>query len=96
MIGLDAIGVVEISFYTNAVVILDVMLKTSDVELADCQKKLGGKLVQVIVKGTTCAVETAMESARDAGKLVGKENIKVAVTISNPHPQILKLLKMDT
>ena len=94
MIKLDAIGVVEISFYANAVVILDAMLKSSDVELADCQKRLGGKLVQVIIKGTTSAVESAMESARDAGKIVGKKNIKVAVTISNPHPQILKLLKM--
>jgi len=94
VIKLDAIGVVEISFYANAVVILDAMLKSSDVELADCQKRLGGKLVQVIIKGTTSAVESAMESARDAGKAVGEKNIKVAVTISNPHPQILKLLKM--
>lgn len=96
MIELDAIGVVEISFFANAVVILDAMLKSSDVELADCQKKLGGKLVQVVIKGSTSAVESAMESARNAGEIVGEKNIKVAVTISNPHPEILKLLKMIT
>ncbi|MDF2631504.1 MAG: microcompartment protein [Caproiciproducens sp.] len=96
MIELDAIGVVEISFFANAVVILDAMLKSSDVELADCQKKLGGKLVQVVIKGSTSAVESAMESARSAGEIVGEKNIKVAVTISNPHPEILKLLKMIT
>jgi hypothetical protein len=37
-----------------------------------------------------------MESARSAGEIVGEKNIKVAVTISNPHPEILKLLKMIT
>ena len=38
----NAIGVVEINFFTNALIVLDEMLKSSDVHLVACEKKLGG------------------------------------------------------
>ncbi|MDF2612299.1 MAG: microcompartment protein [Clostridia bacterium] len=92
--NLSAIGVVEVNFYTNAVMILDEMLKTSEVQLVSCEKKLGGRLVSIIVAGDNSSVTAAVESAIGLGKILGEKNIKVAVAISNPHPEIVKLLNL--
>ncbi|MDF2878371.1 MAG: microcompartment protein [Clostridia bacterium] len=92
--GLGAIGVVEVNFYTTAVVILDEMLKSSEVTLVSCEKKLGGRLVSMIVAGDISSVNTAIETAKGLGKTLGEKNIKVAVMISNPHPEIIKLLNL--
>lgn len=87
-----AIGVVEITFFTNALIVLDEMLKAADVHLLACEKKLGGRMVSIIVGGDTSSVNASIEAALQAGNRVGEKNIKVAVTISNPHPEIRKLL----
>lgn len=90
----NAIGVLEISYYTNTVVVVDHALKAADVELVSCHKKLGGRMCHTVLAGETSAVKAAVEAAADAGRIVGEQNIKVAVTISNPHPEIMKLLNM--
>lgn len=89
-----AIGVVEVSFYTNGLVLLDSMLKASDVWLAGFQQKLGGRMVHLIIAGETSAVNAAIEAANRASQDIGEKNLKVAVTISNPHPEILKQLNL--
>nr|WP_253294686.1 BMC domain-containing protein [Anaerocolumna aminovalerica] len=91
---INAIGVVEVNFFTNAVTVLDEMMKASDVELVSCHKKLGGRMVHSIVAGETSSVNAAIEAANAAKSIVGEDNVKVAVTISNPHPEIIKLLNM--
>ena len=91
---INAIGVVEVNFYTNAVTVLDEMMKASNVELVSCHKKLGGRMVHSIVAGETSSVNAAIEAANNAKSIVGEDNVKVAVTISNPHPEIIKLLNM--
>lgn len=99
MKNFNAIGVVEITFFTNALIVLDEMLKASEVHLVACEKKLGGRLVTIIVGGDTSSVNAAIETALDTGARVGEKNIKVAVSIPNPHPEIRKLLnliKQDT
>lgn len=99
MKNFNAIGVVEITFFTNALIVLDEMLKASDVHLVACEKKLGGRMVTIIVGGDTSSVNAAIETALDTGAKVGEKNIKVAVSIPNPHPEIkrlLNLIKQDT
>jgi microcompartment protein CcmL/EutN len=91
---MNAIGVVEVNFFTNSVVVLDAMMKASDVEVVSCHKKLGGRMVHSIVAGETSAVNAAIEAANAAKEIVGEKNVKVAVTISNPHPEIIKLLNL--
>lgn len=86
----DAIGVVEVSFYANAVYLLDVMQKTSQVTFLNSEKLLGGRLVTLIVGGTTSGVNAAVEAARVAGEGIPGNPVKVAITISNPHPEIMK------
>lgn len=87
-----AIGIVDITFLTNAIVALDEMLKTSDVKLVGYEKKLGGKLVTIIIEGAVSAVEMAV--ARVQEMPFKDKPIKLAVTISRPHPEITKLLQI--
>ena len=90
----SAIGVVEINFFTNALIALDEMLKASDVHLVSCEKKLGGRMVTIIVGGDTSSVNAAIEAVYATGGRIGEKNIKVAVAISNPHPEKKRLLTL--
>ena len=90
----NAIGVVEINFFSNAVVVLDAMMKAADIDLISNHKKLGGRMVHTVVAGETSAVEASIQAAEEAKAIVGEKNVKVAVTISNPHPELIKLMNM--
>ena len=48
---MKAIGLVELPNCTDAIQALDVMLKTADVQFLTWEKKLGGRLVTLIVQG---------------------------------------------
>lgn len=87
----NAIGIVEISFYTNALIVLDEMLKASEVTLLHWEKLLGGRMVSIIIGGETSAVQSAIDVALKMGDKVGEKNIKIAIAIPSPHPQIMKL-----
>lgn len=88
----DAIGVVEVSLYTNAVFLLDSMLKAASVKFLTAEKLLGGRLVTLIVGGSTSEVDSAVAAARAMGEAMDVNPIKVAITISNPHNEILKYI----
>ena len=47
----QAYGFFEIPSVTAAVVAIDIMCKTAEVELVTWEKKLGGRLVTVIIRG---------------------------------------------
>lgn len=87
-----AIGVVEINFFTNAVVVLDVIMKASGVSLATCFKTLGGRMIHLVVEGSTSQVEQAMEEAHNWADENCPNDLKVAVAISNPHSEICRIL----
>jgi len=91
---MNAIGIIEVNFFSNSVVILDAMMKASDVEIVSCHKTLGGRMVLSIVAGETSAVNAAIDAANAAKDIVGEANVKVAFTINNPHPEIIKLLNL--
>ena len=86
----NAIGVLEISYYSNTVVVVDRALKAADVDIVSFHKKLGGKLCHAVLAGGTSAVEAAVQAA----ETVGSDAIKVAAVINAPHPEIMKLLNM--
>jgi len=86
----DAIGVVEVSFYSNAVYLLDVMEKAAEIEFLTAEKLLGGRLVTLIVGGTTSEVDAAVHAANLAGENMVNNPVKVAITISNPNSEIMK------
>lgn len=90
----NAIGILEINYYANTVFVVDQALKAAQVEIVSCHKTLGGRMCHTVLAGETSAVSAAMEAARDSGRIVGEGNIKVCVSINNPHQEVWKLLNM--
>lgn len=88
-----SIGLVEVSALGNAIKSLDDMLKVADVEFVATERKLGGRLVTVVVKGELTAVQAAV----DAGVATAKANdcLKASQVIARPHEEILKFLHLD-
>ncbi len=82
-------GLIEIPSTTAAIDVLDIMCKTADVEFVTWEKKLGGRLVTIIVQGSVSAVTEAVEAA--AAKAI-KKPVAQAI-IANPHEEIVKIVK---
>lgn len=86
-----ALGFIEISGVTAAIDALDIMCKTADVELVAWERKLGGRLVTLIVRGSVSAVTEAVEAAA-AGAI--KKPVAKAV-IANPHSETERLVALS-
>ncbi|MCR5793398.1 MAG: BMC domain-containing protein [Lachnospiraceae bacterium] len=84
----QAYGFFEISTVTAAVAAIDIMCKTADVQLVTWEKKLGGRLVTVIIRGEVSGVTQAIESAAKAGI----RHPASYVVIPNPHEEILRII----
>ena len=56
-------GFIEITGVVAALDALDIMCKTADVEIASWERKLGGRLVTIIIQGDVAAVTEAIEAA---------------------------------
>ena len=84
-------GFIEITGVVAAVNALDIMCKTADVELASWERKLGGRLVTIIVQGDVAAVTEAVEAA--ATNAI-KKPASYAV-IANPHEEIVKMVELS-
>lgn len=55
-------GFIEISGVVAAVDALDIMCKTAEVELVTWERKLGGRLVTIVVQGDVSSVTQAVEA----------------------------------
>lgn len=86
---MKAIGLIELPNCTDAIQALDVMLKTADVKFLTWEKKLGGRLVTIIVQGEVSAVTEAVEAAKH--RAVG--HIVASAVIANPHEETMKLVE---
>ena len=84
----NALGFIEISGVVAAVDALDIMCKTADVELVTWERKLGGRLVTLIVQGNVSAVTQAVETA--SAQAIKKPVCKAV--IANPHPEVEKII----
>ncbi len=85
----NAYGFFEIPSTTAAIDALDIMCKTANVEFITWEKKLGGRLVTIIIRGSVSDVKQAIETA--ARSAIKKP--AVTVVIANPHEEIIKLVK---
>ena len=88
---MKSLGFIEVSSVTGAVDALDIMCKTADVEFVTWEKKLGGRLVTIIVRGTISAVTEAVEAACSHAI---KEPVAKAV-IANPHEEIVRIVNQS-
>ena len=88
---MKSIGLIEVTGVTAAIDCLDIMCKSADVEFVTWERKLGGRLVTVVVEGQVSAVSAAVENAV-AGAI--KKPVSYAV-IANPHNEVERLLNMS-
>ena len=84
-------GFSEIPSTTAAIDALDIMTKAADVEFVTWEKKLGGRLVTVVVQGTVSAVTAAVEAATEGAI---KRPVATAV-IANPHEEIVRIVNQS-
>lgn len=78
-------GLIEISGVVAAMDVLDIMCKTADVTLSTWERKLGGRLVTIIVEGDVAAVTAAVEAARTQAI---RPPVSTGV-IASPHEEIV-------
>ena len=88
---MKSLGFVEVSGVVAAVDALDIMCKSADVSLVSWERKLGGRLVTLIITGSVSAVQAAVDNAI-AGCI--KKPCSTAV-IANPHPETLRLAELS-
>ncbi len=88
---MNSLGFVEVSGVTAAIDALDIMCKSADVSLVSWERKLGGRLVTLIVTGTVSAVQAAVENA--AAQCI-KKPVATAV-IPNPHEETVRLVQLS-
>ncbi len=88
---MKALGFIEITGVTAALDALDIMCKSANVELVTWERKLGGRLVTIIVEGDISAVNAAVENAT---KLAIKKPAAHLV-LANPHPETRRIVDMS-
>ena len=91
--GCEAVALLEVQANVAAIAGLDAMVKAANVRLIHVERRLGGRLVTVVVEGTVSDVTAALEAGRAAAAEVG--NVKVCEVIARPHPEVMKFLTTD-
>ena len=84
-------GFIEIPSTTAALDALDIMCKAADVEFVSWEKKLGGRLVTVIVEGSISAVTAAVEGA--SAQAIKAPDAKTV--IANPLEEIVRIIQQS-
>ena len=87
---MKAIALLEVQAMVAAITGLDAMVKAADVKLIHVEKRLGGRLVTVVVEGEVSAVTAALEAGAKAASEVG--NVKCCEVIARPHPDVMRYL----
>ena len=87
-----AYGIIEISGLVAAIEASDTMLKTAQVRLIHTEKRLGGRLVTIIITGSVSAVKAAVEAGEAAAKPLG--GVYGAEVIASPHDEIAKFFSI--
>lgn len=86
-----SLGFVEISGVVAALDALDIMVKSANVSFVTWERKLGGRLVTIIVEGDIAAVNAAVENAC---KLAIKKPVAHLV-LAAPHEETRKIVEIS-
>ena len=88
-----SLGLIEVQALGHAIYVLDAMTKAANVEFVATERRLGGRLVTLVVKGEVSAVTAAIEAGKEVAKEFGC--LKASEVIARPHKEILKFLHLD-
>ena len=70
------------------------MVKAADVHLIHTEKRLGGRLVTLVIKGKVSSVAAAVEAGAKAAAPLGELHGKAV--IANPHGEIIKFFDYES
>jgi microcompartment protein CcmL/EutN len=87
-------GLIEVSGVTAAIDSLDAMCKAADVSLVTWERKLGGRLVTVIVEGSVSSVTAAVDAACAACKREGLIMANYGV-IASPAEETRRMVELS-
>ncbi len=86
-----AYGLIEITGVVAAMDALDKMCKAASVTLSTWERKIGGRLVTIIVEGDVADCKTAVQAAlTDPIRDVASHGV-----IANPHEEIVRLVNLS-
>ena len=88
---MKSLGLIEVPSVTAAVDCLDIMCKTADVEFVTWERKLGGRLVTVIVQGSVSAVTEAVEAAVAQAVITPVSH----AVIAHPHEETMRIVNLS-
>lgn len=88
-----SIGLIEISGLGDAIKTLDQMCKVAEVEFVATERRLGGRLVTLVVKGEVSAVQASVDAGVELAKTFG--TLKAWNVIPSPHTEVLPYLHLD-
>ena len=88
---MKSLGLVEVSGVTAGIDCLDIMCKSANVEFVTWERKLGGRLVTIIVQGDVSAVTAAVENAL-ANAIVRPAAYAV---IASPHEETQRMVNLS-
>ncbi len=89
---MKSLGFIEVCGVVAAMTALDTMAKTADVEFVTWERKLGGRLVTIVVQGDVSAVTQAIETA--AATCISHKPAVHAV-IPRPHEETIKMVELS-
>ena len=90
---MESIGLLEVQGLVAAIEGLDAMLKTAAVRLIHTEKRLGGRLVTLVIAGSVSAVTAAVEAGDAAASVLGK--VYGREVIASPHSEVTKFFDMS-
>ena len=88
---MKSLGLVEVPSTSAAITCLDAMCKAADVSLVTWERKLGGRLVTLIVEGSVSAVQAAVDAAKEQTILP----IAASAVIAAPHSETQRIVKLS-
>jgi ethanolamine utilization protein EutM len=88
-----SIGLLEVQGLVASINALDTMLKTAKVRLIHTEKRLGGRLVTLIIAGKVDAVSAAIEAGEKEAATLG--TVYGAEVIANPHNEVKKFFDFE-
>ncbi len=88
---MKSMGFIELQSVTAAIDALDTMCKAADVEFVTWERKLGGRLVTVIVQGEMSAVKAAVDAAAATAMI----HPCVTLVLANPHEETCRMVELS-
>lgn len=88
---MKSLGLVEVSGVVAAVDALDLMCKSSNVEFVTWERKLGGRLVTIIVSGSVSDVTEAVECVKRSAAVPPC----ASCVIANPHEETMRMVELS-